>query len=121
MTDFLPELDDRQIVFASVCGMMRFDAQRVADAVRNGRLSKLELESLARLIEGSNSQGLKLVMQGQGRNWKPILEKAGEYQRVLEIGRYVNQQMSEGANQEDAVFDACECFSLSPSTIYRTL
>ena len=114
-------VDERALVLASVLGLARFDAALVASALRRGTLSKLAAHGLANLIEGKHPEGLKLVMQGQKKGWKPALEAAASYERVLAIGDFVSRKLADGDTKEGAVIDASEAFEVSEATIYRDL
>lgn len=115
------ELTDAERVRFSVMGIMRFDAEAVADALRTRPLTQLEAEGLANLIDGSRPDGLRLKMQGQGKNWRPIAEGAAAYDRMMAIGSFVDAQLASGGTVEEAVIDAASSFRVSEPTIYRNL
>lgn len=105
----------------SLMGFMRFDPIAVGTALRGGTLSQLAIEQLARMIEGRHSLGLKLVMQGQGKSWKPIQEKAKAYDRMMAVGKFVDASLAAGCTNEESVIDAAATFGLSEPTVYRDL
>lgn len=112
---------ERMAVFGSVYGLMRFDSARVAAAVRSGTLSPMEANGLANLLEGKHPRGLRLVLQGQGKGWKPLIESAQHYERVMAIGAFVLNARKNGLTAEQAVIDAAEQFNLSEPTVWRDL
>ncbi|WP_375178088.1 hypothetical protein [Sphingobium yanoikuyae] len=119
MTENNPK--EEHSVFFSVSGVTRFDAKAVADALRHRHLTPMEAHGLANLLEGKHPHGLKLVMQGQGKGWKPIAEGAAAYRRLMLIGKFVEEKVLSGCTTEDAVFDAAIEFCCSEATIYRDL
>ena len=112
--------DDERVVF-SVIGLMRFDAQAVAQALRSRPLNPREAHGLADLLEGKHPNGLRLEMQGQGKGWKPIYEKATAYDRLIAVGKFVEARQADNNTLEEAVIDAAEEFQISESTVYRDL
>jgi len=59
-------------------------------------LSKLSAHGLANLLEGRHPAGLRLVMQGQGKGWKPLVEGAVAHTRIMKVGRFVDEQLAKG-------------------------
>lgn len=116
-----PALLEQMAVFGSILGLLPFDAAKVAEALRSGTLSKLETIGLANLIEGNRPDGLRLVMQGQGKGWRPLIEKTQHYYRVMAVGAFVRECRDRGLTAEEAVIDAGEHFALSEPTIWRDL
>ncbi len=117
----IDDLTPDEIVRFSLMGLMRFDAVAVADALRNGRISPLGLISLAKMIDGTHSMGLRLVLKGQGKGWRSMHDNAKHYERVMSIGEFVDRRLIDVATVEEAVMDAAEHFQLSEPTIYRDL
>ena len=105
----------------SLYGIMRFDGRAVATALRSGTLTKVDLENLASFIEGSHRTGIKLAIKGQGKGWKPMFERAKAFDRLMAIGKFVDQKKAEGCTPEEAVIDAAIAFNLSEPTIFRDL
>jgi hypothetical protein len=112
--------EDLRVRLSLMC-VMKFDAQAVAHALRTRPLSPLEALSLANLIEGNHPRGFRLKMQGQGKGWKPMADKAAAFRRLMAIGSHVDAQLAEGNTVEDAVIDAASEFSVSEPTVYRDL
>lgn len=115
------ELTDAERVKYSVIGFMKFDAEAVAHALRTRPLTAFEARSLANLIDGKNPRGLRLEMRGQGRGWRPIVEAAAAYERVMAVGHFVEAQLAKGGSVEEAVIDAAQRFGISEPTVYRDL
>lgn len=114
-----PDLTGGDLAFYSLVGVMRFNAEAVADALRAGTLSPFAIECLAKLIDGTHSGGLRLSLKGQGKGWKPIYETAQAYDRLMEIGRFCEERRTSGCSYEEALLDAAEKFGISEATVAR--
>lgn len=112
---------EKVAVFASVYGFTRFDASKVAAALRAGKLTKMEAHGLANLLEGKHPDGLRLVMKGQGKGWKPVLDGARSYERCMAIGKFVTAARGRGLTYEASIFDASEHFGISEAIVARDL
>jgi hypothetical protein len=101
-------------------GASRWDGDLVAKVLRSGCFKKSQLfpEAMARLLDGTHPEGLRLLLRGQGNS--PTVEEASiKYDRLRAVGAYVEDRLSAGENWEAAMLDAAEQFGISEATVAR--
>ena len=113
------DLTAHERCFHSIFGFIRFDYEAVANALRTGTLTPVEMDGLASLLEGYRPDGLSLKIMGQGRNWMPISEAAARFRRATRIANMMDELLQSGVSWEAATIDTAEHFGVSEATVSR--
>ena len=120
--DAAQEYEIHKELFLMLRGLKRWDGEKVAAGLRSPNLShagkSYALLCLANLIDGKGSQHLKIT----GRNKRQhIVDLREEYERTMQIGRWVQSQIDSGETFRSALAAAEDQFGVSESTAQRAI
>lgn len=124
MTDIEKELAHHDELFSMLSGTRKWDGIRVAEGLRSKHLSKfgrkLALAQLADLIDGTATCGSHLKLTGSGKRIH-IADSFDEYEKTMEIGRWIEQELDQGETFRSALAGAEDEFGVSESTAQRAV
>lgn len=112
-------------LFAMLMGSSKWNGARVAEGLRSeyltGGARLFAVTLLADLIEGNGRWGgRKLKLSGDGNQFHAKDAKA-EYDRIMQIGAWVQSEIDRGVTFRDALYGAQDELGVSDSTAQRAL
>lgn len=122
MTDLKKEFAQHKELFSMLSGTRKWDGARVAEGLRSKQLSdvwrRLALRQLADLIDGTAICGRHLKLTGS-RKLAHVADLFDEYERIMEVGGWIEQQQIKGETFRSALAGAEDKFGVSESTAQR--
>ena len=123
MMDIENEYARHEELFSMLYGSSKWDGARVAEGLRSEHLSNagraVALSLLADLIDGTDPFGGRQLKLAGGGKRVHIKDARAEYDRIMQIGGWVQAEIDKGEKFRSAIAGAEDEFGVSESTAQR--